>query len=98
MPATENIAREKGRRLLGIRINYLYSTVQSIDFFAMKQHESKWTAHCESTNWTSFIKLAYLSLPFIPCTVKNIPVSTFREQNARFCLGLGMCWEVEEKT
>lgn len=47
---------------------------------------------------TSFINPTYLSLPFTPCTVKNIPVSTFQKQNAHFCLGLGMCQEVEEKT
>lgn len=51
MPVKENLAHEKCRRLLGIRINYLYSTVQSIDFFfAMKQHESKWMARYESTS------------------------------------------------
>lgn len=42
---------------------------------------------------TSFINPAYLSLPFTPRAVKNIPVSTFREENARFRLGLGMCQE-----
>lgn len=47
---------------------------------------------------TSFINPAYLSLPFAPCTVKNIPVPTFQKQNAHFCLGLGMRQEVEEKT
>lgn len=41
MPVKENLAYENGRRFLGIGINYLYSTVQSIDFFAMKQHESE---------------------------------------------------------